>query len=408
MEEKLMPPETPQNSITPSYAPEFALLLACIRWPFTSVERENLRALATPDLDWPRFLRMAQSHEVMPLAYRNLRAANSPNVPATVMNELRTRAAFNMVSNAQWQKSLVSLLDRLEKAGLRTPRLLKGIPLAIEAFGDAALRITNDIDLLVSPEEVAQVDALLIASGYQRTAPAAKLTPRRFAACLASWKDFSYVHPRDSITVEVHWRLHLNPAMPTFDLADAGATAWTTLGDRQVAILPPDELFLYLCTHGALDGWYKLKWLADVAAIARQLPQERLEALCVRARRLGMLTEFSAALLLANRLLDSRLECAGLLADSEPTVARILDHSLRLITARDYCPEWEAGPETIRYELALRPALNYRLQTLRRILFRPRMWEQFDLPDWLFGLYALISPFEWYAYHRRESRMERG
>lgn len=35
----------------------------------------------------------------------------------------------------------------------------------------------------------------------------------------------------------------------------------------QVRTLEPDILFAYLCAHGALHGWSRLKWLADVNAL---------------------------------------------------------------------------------------------------------------------------------------------
>ena len=53
-----------------------------------------------------------------------------------------------------------------------------------------------------------------------------------------------------------------------------------------------------------------------------------------------------------------------------------------------------------RYELGLRPSLAYRLNIIQRILFRPRIWERINLPDPLFPLYALLSPFEWLHFQR--------
>ena len=53
-----------------------------------------------------------------------------------------------------------------------------------------------------------------------------------------------------------------------------------------------------------------------------------------------------------------------------------------------------------RYELGLRRGLAYRTEIVRRVLLRPRVWERFDLPDALFPLYTLLSPFEWFFFHR--------
>jgi hypothetical protein len=53
-----------------------------------------------------------------------------------------------------------------------------------------------------------------------------------------------------------------------------------------------------------------------------------------------------------------------------------------------------------RYELGLRRGLAYRTEIVRRVLLRPRVWERFNLPDALFPLYTLFSPFEWFFFHR--------
>ena len=38
-------------------------------------------------------------------------------------------------------------------------------------------------------------------------------------------------------------------------------------GARSIATLADPEHYAYLCTHGALHGWARLKWLADVDAL---------------------------------------------------------------------------------------------------------------------------------------------
>jgi hypothetical protein len=48
----------------------------------------------------------------------------------------------------------------------------------------------------------------------------------------------------------------------------------------------------------------------------------------------------------------------------------------------------------------LRRGLAYRVEILRRVLLRPRVWQRFDLPDALFPLYTVLSPMEWVFFHR--------
>ena len=53
-----------------------------------------------------------------------------------------------------------------------------------------------------------------------------------------------------------------------------------------------------------------------------------------------------------------------------------------------------------RYELGLRRGFAYRMEIVRRVLLRPRVWQRFDLPEALFPLYTLLSPVEWIFFHR--------
>ena len=52
-------------------------------------------------------------------------------------------------------------------------------------------------------------------------------------------------------------------------------------------------------------------------------------------------------------------------------------------------------------EFRLHTSLRYRLNLVLRSLFRPRVWRWLNLPDKLFPLYALLSPFEFVSFHAR-------
>ena len=41
-------------------------------------------------------------------------------------------------------------------------------------------------------------------------------------------------------------------------------------------LLPAERLLLYLCVHGALDGWLRLTWLADIGALLHTMPRSNL------------------------------------------------------------------------------------------------------------------------------------
>jgi hypothetical protein len=77
------------------------------------------------------------------------------------------------------------------------------------------------------------------------------------------------------------------------------------LGDgRTAATLQTDDLFAYLCAHGGSHGWFRLKWLADVAALLGDAAPEERERLYRSAEARGEKWSAGQALLLVEDLFD--------------------------------------------------------------------------------------------------------
>ena len=280
--------------------------------------------------------------------------------------------------------------------------------MAITAFQDPALRDAGDIDLLVSERDIFRAGEILRAQGYVRLDPQARLTRRRLRSYVAHQKDFSYGHPLSDLIIDLHWRLFRNPFLP----ANAGLTdvgeAWVDLGSERIATLPAPRLLLYLCVHGALDGWLRLKWLTDIAALMHAMTPEQLVSTVSMATEQQALPQFGAAVLLCQELLGQELPAEhGAMAESldrnDERVAHILRFSKRLMTSNQCRPIREQVPSTLWFlnEFRLYNSLRYRLDLAVRSLFRPRVWRWLNLPDKLFPLYALISPIEFVSFHAR-------
>jgi hypothetical protein len=60
-----------------------------------------------------------------------------------------------------------------------------------------------------------------------------------------------------------------------------------TIGGRQLTGFAPDDLFAYLCAHGAESGWCRLKWLADLNALTAGASTDELARLHAHAGRRG-------------------------------------------------------------------------------------------------------------------------
>jgi Uncharacterised nucleotidyltransferase/Transglutaminase-like superfamily len=382
-------------------SPEFELVLACLRWPQEAVDGERIRSLARQPIRWPYLLEILNHHKVVPLFFRNVDAFAAGDIPDEPAAALRACEAENTQSSLRRASHLL-LLYRLFREQHIDVRIFKGIPLAITAFQDATLRDTGDIDLLVGEKDIFKAGEILRSMACLRFEPQARLTPRRVRSYVAHQKDFSYEHRGGGIVIDLHWRLFRNPFLPAnATLAEVGEE-WLALGADRIPTLPAPRMLLYLCVHGALDGWLRLKWLADIAALLRTMTAEAVLSAAEMAKQQQALPQFSAACILCHDLLGNDLP-PGCLDRNDKRVAHILRFGKRLMTSNQYRPIREQIPSTQWFlnEFRQHTSRRYRLDLMQRSFFRPRVWRWFDLPDVLFPLYALLSPVEWVIFHLR-------
>ena len=386
---------------------ELRLLLRCARWPLAEEDNAAIRTLAAADdMGWKYFLALCGHHRVAPVVYRALSTSAAPAPPATLAT-LKAAATQNALSAFRYLAQARRLCGLLQKAGVST-RVLKGVPLSQRIYADPGLRDVGDIDLLIEPgmEEIA--DRVLLAADFHRNDPIARLTPRRRRSWRKHGKDYTYRgDDEDDFEIDLHWRLFRNPHMPGNALADPAATSGEQihLGETVLNVLPLERTFLYLCVHGALDGWGRFKSLVDVAVLWNSFRAEQRSAVTDQAVAHRILPELAAALRLARELellAPDALSSAIELESDSREAQWILNHARTQQLAQRFQPTQDGtGSWPLkRYELGLRRGLAYRVEILRRVLLRPRVWQRFDLPDALFPLYTVLSPMEWVFFHR--------
>ena len=390
-------------------APELNLLLACTRWPQNETDREQIvsyfTGLRIPQLE--RFLQVVLHHRLVPLVSRNLRSsvASLSLSPAqqAIVDQLAQMAAANAYRALRSLAEMRRLLQEFAAAGIPV-KVLKGIPLAQTIFGDLSLRATGDLDLLIPEDSILESDRILRAAGYRGLFQVQRFTPKRLAFYRTHWKDIAYENSAIGHQVDLHWRCFRNSEMPGGDLCAAKAETTVDFGNVQVTTLPRMETLLYLCVHGTLDGWLYLKSLADIGAAVRTMPEQELAALAELGTRYGILPELSAALLLVRRYFGMEQWSGRLLAETDATVAHILSFARESLEGGGFLADREeiSAGSMMSFELGLRRNFRYRMELLLRVLFRARMWETIPLPDFLFGIYPLLSPFEWIVFRVRQ------
>jgi hypothetical protein len=175
------------------------------------------------------------------------------------------------------------------------------------AFGTLSLSSAQDIDLLVPLETLPAATALMARAGYRRFDPPSEVNEAQLRLLLPLRKDLGFVHQATGLRIELHWRLFLNP----YAMDEASFTAASRVvplsGTQGLRTLGEEDLFAYLCMHGALHWWNRLKWLADVNALLAAAPEGGVERLIRAAEARGAGRAAAQAMLLCRRLLGTPL-----------------------------------------------------------------------------------------------------
>ena len=293
------------SAMTVSLSREFLLMAACSTWPPSDHRTDAIRAAAAEPLDWNLFERIVTRHRVVGLAYEGLRTAGV-QVPALTVEDLGNRAAALVRAGLVSAAEAARLQSLFDKAALPV-LFVKGPSLAMLAYGNLGLRESKDLDLFVPPESLASATALIESAGYRRYEPPPNILPSQMKLLLPFRRDFGYFHEESQLELELHWRLLSNPHLMADTTIISSSRVVPLKGTAGLRTLGEDDLFAYLCAHGAVHSWYQFKWLADVGALLASAPEGGAERLYRAAELRGAGAAAAQAILLCKRLLGTRV-----------------------------------------------------------------------------------------------------
>lgn len=245
-------------------AAAWSLILACSRWPRSDQQIAQVADLAAAIVDWDAAIRLAGAHRVDALLHDALARAGVTLPPAPA-GDLHRRTLGIVRQNLGYAVAASRLHRAFADAGI-AHLFIKGSTLAALAYGNQTLKASVDIDLVVEETDLGRAEALLQALGYRRIAPSPTISEaayQRYRSIIkeALWRDVA------GVQLELHWRLI--SARPLLDQLGAGSPTQMVqiLPGHSLPTLQPHDFAVYLTVHGCVHGWFRLKWLADMAAL---------------------------------------------------------------------------------------------------------------------------------------------
>lgn len=189
--------------------------------------------------------------------------------------------AHSRARGARMEREVLPAIDALLARGV-TPVFLKGFHTSRVYFLEPGARRMSDVDMLIPPDRVAEVEDTLAALGFRPDTAAlrpykrdwidSRIDPRHHSLELA--------HEASRWVLEVHAsldRLHHPGAVARLD-SERGALDRLEIAGRTVNVLAPELLLVYLACHCSqeLDGIRLLRLFEIVRVVRHERARHRL------------------------------------------------------------------------------------------------------------------------------------
>jgi hypothetical protein len=237
---------------------------------------------------------------LLPLAYRHLVAVPRVAMQSEVSDAIATEFRRHAASRLLMARRLRDLLSALASAGIDALPY-KGPVLAVQLYGNFALRQYGDLDIIVHPRATAAALACLARCG---------VAARGRALALADSRDrrrheYALVDQETGTLVELHW------ALADWVRRDDADVEWLMAGrepvwfmGQEVSANSTERLIVSLMLHGSRHVWARLSWMAELATVLRRTGID-WDTVAREIRRLRSTRPFEASLILARDLFDA-------------------------------------------------------------------------------------------------------
>jgi hypothetical protein len=235
---------------------------------------------------WEQILHQAIRQNVGPLLYHQFKTLSpSIEIPTTIMQRLRVIYLANAARNMRLYHQLTSILTVLRENGIPVI-VLKGAHLSEIVYGNIALRVMSDVDLLIMKKDLAKSQQKLIEGGY-------------------SFRN-------ELIPIDIHWNIALSIVNPNITVEKMWERAQPEfIAGVEVLVLAPEDLLLHLCLHLSVQHLFRcagLRSLYDIQkAIHYYAQQIKWEQITRRASECGIHHAVYLTLLLARDIVGARV-----------------------------------------------------------------------------------------------------
>src|SRR5713226_4402721 len=273
---------------------------ALLEFASPAQDRQRLASLLRSS-DWARLLILAEEHGVTGHLTEGLRGIEENLVPPEVRQTLIDRQRAQNFFTLRLTAELFRILDRFTSEGIGA-LVVKGPVLAVQAYGDPAMRAYGDLDLLVRQRDIRRATELMTAAGFAPAVPLSAIDAGKIPG------QYLFSKPDSKLIVELHNDLTLRYFPRKLPLEEFFARQIRVrLDAHEVRALSVEDELVLICIHGAKHFWERLMWIADVAALVSRQTGIDWQRVADLARAVGAERMLHTGLRLASDLLKAQL-----------------------------------------------------------------------------------------------------
>jgi hypothetical protein len=250
-----------------TYTAEQVTLVLLARLYFNTITRKEVVAFITETtVNWQLLYKITRAHGLRSFVHFIIK---QHAITAAPQFEGRLQKSYDKIRHQNLTMAIAAskiISDLKERGIVIIP--YKGPFFAHSYYGDIALRESTDLDFLVAPNDVDEIENYFISNNYsaKTTVPKAylKYYKRHF-------KDIVYRTPgtRDAFSVEMHWRLmeKFSGDYPAYDFFLPHLQPNAIGGLKVNKLSPTYDLIAIISNHFVKDMSTKFKYMVDVACL---------------------------------------------------------------------------------------------------------------------------------------------
>lgn len=375
-------------SLNLSNLPKELRLLLKILETENDVKNEIIKNEMHTDIDWELFLQLSRHHRVYPLIYSKLKSLDIKGIPQHVIQTLHQEFKKNTFQMLLLTGEIEQVSKLFTENQIRL-LFLKGPVIAADIYGDISLRTSKDLDILIPITDLEKAEKLLFSLGYEK---------EKVPTVLNDWKwkyhHIVYFHTQKKVQLEIHWRLQPRPNKePSFNKLWERKRV-SNITSYPVYYLGKEDLFLYLVSHGARHGWFRLRWLLDIDQMLRKgIDFDKTNLLMEKYQ---CFYSEGQALILASQILKTPIEEENKILTVENRSKELAKMAMFFIIKKMPLDIIMSTNYYRRYQLLLKTSKLQKIYPFI-LLFYPNYADvqTFKLPKLIHFLYFPLRPFLW-------------